>query len=98
MNFEEILEEIKKVYGSDVSEFAYSSGVHIPNVGRFEEIDQIGGESEGSHWHSVKYFKDHDVYLKVTGYYSSYNGTDFDDGWDSCEQVTPQEKTITVYE
>jgi hypothetical protein len=64
----------------------------------WEEVDQEGGEDQGSHWHSVKYFKDHDVYIKVTGWYSSYNGTDFED-WDSaCNEVCPQQKIITVWE
>lgn len=69
-----------------------------PELGEEIEIEQVGGEGEGSHWHSVKYFKDHDVYIKVTGYYSSYNGTDFDEGWDCCSEVRPEQKTITVYQ
>ena len=64
----------------------------------WEEVDQEGGEDEGSHWHSVKYFKDHDVYIKVTGWYSSYHGTDFEDWDEACDEVRPQQKTITVYE
>jgi hypothetical protein len=64
----------------------------------WEEVDQVGGEDEGSHWHSVKYFKDHDVYIKVTGWYSSYDGTDFESWDEACSEVQPQQKTITVYE
>ena len=41
--------------------------------------------------------KDHDIYIKVTGYYSSYNGTDFDSGWDCCTEVRPAKKEVTVY-
>lgn len=52
---------------------------------------------EGSNWFSVKHFIDHDVYIKVSGFYTSYNGCDFD-GWEDCSEVFPQQKTITVYE
>ncbi len=68
------------------------------NIPVFEEIHQEGGEGEGDHWESVKYFKDHGVYIKVVGYYQSYNGTEFYDGWECCHNVKPQEKVITVYE
>lgn len=64
----------------------------------WEEVDQYGGEGQGDTWYSIKYFKDHNVYIKVTGYYQSYNGTEFYDGWDSCKEVLPRQKTITVYE
>jgi len=67
-------------------------------LGEMQTPYRKGGEGQGSEWYSIKYFKDHDVYIKVEGYYSSYNGTDFDDGWDCCSQVVPTQKTITVYE
>lgn len=98
MKFEEILEETKKLYSESVSDFAYDESNTIPNVGNFKEIDQHGGEGEGERWWSVKHFVDHNVYIKVKGFYSSYNGVDFFDGWDCCEEVTPKEKTIIVYE
>lgn len=65
-------------------------------IGEWEEVEQVGGEGEGDIWYSVKYFKDHDVYIKTTGFYSSYEGTEFYDGYG--EEVRPKEKTITVYE
>lgn len=65
-------------------------------VGDFEEVKQVGGEGQGETWYSVKYFPKHDVYIKTEGFYSSYNGTDFDDGYG--EEVKPTQKTITVYE
>lgn len=64
----------------------------------WEEVAQYGGEGQGDTWYSVKYFPNDDVYIKVSGYYTSYNGTSFDDWWDSCSEVKPIEKTITVYE
>ena len=65
-------------------------------LGEIREISQHGGEDQGSDWYSVKYFVDHDVYIKISGYYSSYDGVYFDQGM-GCE-VRPQKKTITVYE
>lgn len=62
------------------------------------EVKQRGGEGEGDVWYSVKYFPEHDVYLRVDGYYASHNGTYFDDGWNCVKEVKPMEKTITVYE
>ena len=65
-------------------------------VGEYEEVEQVGGEGEGETWYSVKYFPKHDVYIKTRGFYTSYNGTDFDYGYG--EEVKPTQKTITVYE
>lgn len=70
----------------------------IPELGDIEEIARYGGEGQGETWYSVKHFKDHDVYIRVDGFYSSYNGTDFNGGWGDCSEVRPQQKTITVYE
>lgn len=57
-----------------------------------------GGEDEGSDWQRVFHFVDHDVYIKVTGYYQSYNGTEFYNGWGCLSEVRPTQRTITVYE
>jgi hypothetical protein len=65
-------------------------------LGEIEEVEQHGGEGEGSNWYSVKYFKDHNVYIKTTGCYSSYEGIEFYDGYG--EEVKPVERTITVFE
>jgi hypothetical protein len=67
-------------------------------VGDWTEVDQRGGEGEGDVWYSVKYFPDLDMYIRIDGYYQSFHGTDFDDGWESCSEVKPVEKTIIVYE
>jgi len=65
-------------------------------LGEIEEVEQHGGEGEGDSWYSVKYFKDHDVYIRISGYYQSYDGTTFDQGYG--EEVFPKQKMITVYE
>jgi len=65
-------------------------------LGKVIEVEQVGGEDEGSTWYSIKHFVDHDVYIRTDGYYQSYNGTDFHDGHGHV--VTPQQRTITVFE
>jgi hypothetical protein len=94
--FNEILEILEEKIES-VDAFAYEDyDAEELGLGEVEEVHQEGGEDQGSHWESVKYFKEHDIYIKVTGWYSSYHGTDFN-GWSDCEEVRPQEKVITVY-
>ena len=65
-------------------------------LGEVEEVIQVGGESQGTTWYSVKYFKDHDVYIRIDGHYTSYNGADFYDGYG--REVVEKEKTIVVWE
>lgn len=96
--YNEILEILKEKIDK-VDHFAYGD-YHEEDLdlGKVVEVEQEGGEGEGSNWYSVQHFVEHDIYIKVSGYYQSYNGTDFDD-WDSaCRQVRPKEKTITIYE
>jgi len=96
MKAEEIIAELKK-QNEDVSEWAY--GDFPKELGETQEVFSKGGEGEGEDWQRVYFFKEHNVYLKFKGFYSSYNGTDFDNGFDEhCEIVVPKEKTITVYE
>lgn len=65
-------------------------------LGEIKEVDSYGGEGQGETWYTIKHFVDHDVYIRTDGFYSSYNGTDFYDGWG--EEVKPVQKTVTVYE
>ena len=63
--------------------------------GEFEQVDEGGGMDEGSGAYSVIYFKVHDVYVRIDGYYASHYGYD----WDNDPYlVIPKDKTITVYE
>lgn len=93
---QEIIDKAKEQCNK-VSQFAY--GDFDENLaGECEQVDSTGGEDRGSYWSVTYHFKDHDVYLKVTGYYQSHHGTDFDDGWDCVKEVKPTKKTITIYE
>jgi hypothetical protein len=100
LKFQEIIDKLIAT-GISVSEFAYEVCSEIleeaPELGKIKEVHQQGGEGQGDHWESVKYFPEHDVFIKVVGFYQSYNGTEFYDGWDCCSEVSPKEKTITIY-
>ncbi len=65
-------------------------------LGKIVEIEQHGGEGEGSNWYSIKHFVYHNVYIKTKGYYQSHSGIEFYDGYG--EEIFPIQKTITVYE
>lgn len=67
----------------------------VIGLGEIVEVDRYGGEGQGERWWTVKHFVDHDVYLKTSGHYSSYNGTDF---YDWGKEVKPVIKTVTVFE
>lgn len=94
MNFEEIIKNLKATK-QDISDFAY--GDFPVELGVSKKVFSKGGEDEGSSWERVYQFIDHNVFISFSGFYSSYNGVDFD-GWENVNEVTPQEKTITVYE
>lgn len=97
-NFKEIVAILEEKI-EDVAAFAYEDyDQEELGLGEIKEVDQYGGEDKGSTWYSVKCFVDHDVYIRVDGYYSSYDGTEFYDGWGECKEVHPMQKTITVYE
>lgn len=68
------------------------------NLGEYKVVDSYGGEGKGETWYKVFHFIQHDVYIRVNGYYTSYDGTDFYDGWGCCSEVKPVTKTITVYQ
>ena len=52
-----------------------------------------------SYAHKITYFKEHDVYIKLLGWYSSYSGScEWEDDNDNYSVVKPKEKTITVWE
>lgn len=85
--------------GISVEQFAYDDyddDELKPILGEIIEVKQHGGEDQGSNWYCVKHFPKHNVYIKTSGYYSSYNGTEFDDGYG--HEVKPVEKVVTVYE
>ena len=66
-------------------------------VGRAVQMASNGGMDRGSDWWKVYHFVKHDVYVKVSGWYASHDGTHFEDGWDACTEVQPQEEIVIRY-
>ena len=64
-------------------------------VGTWDEVDHYGGSDCGSEWYSVYHFTEHDVYIRVEGYYSSYEGTNFDG--EDFQEVFPTEVKRVEY-
>lgn len=94
MNFQEIIAKARQL-GMDKSDIAY--GEFDDDVfGEVREVYSKGGEGKGEDWERVYHFVDHNVYLSMQGFYSSYGGTDFDNY--EPKEVFPKQKTVTVFE
>lgn len=92
--YEKLVLEGARLIDMQKKEFEAAGSPKI--VGEVKEIEQYGGEDMGSTWYTIKHFVDHGVYIKTEGYYQSYNGTDFHEGYGQV--VTQKQKTITVFE
>jgi len=70
-------------------------------LGKWTEIWVSGGCDKGSDWVRVYHFQDHDVYIEVNGYYTSYNGVEFDsNSWTGSDvkEVRPKEVIKVIYQ
>lgn len=65
------------------------------DLGTINHVDQYGGEGQGDDYWVVAYFEKYDAYVRIDGYYASYDGGYLDG---EPRLVTPKQKTITVYE
>ena len=99
MNYQEIISELS-TQKIDVSDFAYGDMLNpLPNIGSWKEVYSQGGEGKGEDWQSVKHFTDQGIYIKTSGFYSSYDGTYFNGGIADCsEEVKPVDRMVTFYE
>lgn len=64
-------------------------------LGEVEKVDEYGGEGQGEKYYSVHHFKDHNVYIKINGYYQSHYGVEFNN---PPYEVFPKQITKTIYE
>jgi hypothetical protein len=92
---EDFTKELQKFNPWDKKKDEFFNGT---GLGKFEIVDEYGGEGLGEEWWMVFYFKDHDEYIKIDGHYTSYSGTEFYGGWEKCATVVrPHQVTVTKY-
>ena len=95
MNYQELVEKINEHGFGEICKSAYSVGKESDLIPGLKLVHREGGgEGGGEYVERVFQFEDSDLFVKITGYYYSYEGTTYD----GIEQVAPQQKTITVYE
>lgn len=79
----------------DDFEYRLDSGIRAINLdsGVARQVEQKGGEGEGEEYYLI--FSVEDQFFKVEGYYTSWNGAN----WDSAEveEVEPVEVLVTQY-
>lgn len=85
LTFDQILEKIKenKISISDFARGRFGGGYQNKctiddEVGPCVEVDSYGGEGQGEEWYTVKRFVNHDVYIRIDAYYTSYEGVNFE--------------------
>ena len=95
LTFNQIIEKLKQLNIS-VEDFAcgyfgggYKNNWTIDELGPCKKVDSYGGEDQGTDWYVVWNFTDHDVYIRIDAYYTSYEGTDFENS--KFLQVYPTE-------
>lgn len=94
--------DLCKSYNSDgvvwggISDALYEQGDMITDFleEEIEQIEFVGGESEGEYAHEVLRFKAKDLYVKAEGSYYSYDGFYW---YNDYELVTPRQVTVTRY-
>lgn len=98
MEYKEIIEKLKELEYTSEDLGIKCLPKFIEGIGAVEMVDSYGGSDMGSTYYSVYYFVEHDVYIKTDGYYSSYEGAEFEDFKSDCTQVIPKQVTVTQYQ
>lgn len=97
MEKEQVIECIKKQLDYTISGL-YSNLTGVVGLGSCENVSHYGGEGMGDIYYDIYYFHEYDLYVKVSGFYTSYDGVDYYDFESSISIVRPKEQTVTVYE
>ena len=110
MNAKEIIEELENFKGtteeqedswwnsrSAIGHSDFDKTELTTKLGEFEYkwCEKRAGNGDHDSAETVIYFKDHDIYIMLDGYYSSQEGTDFDEG--EFKEVYPKTKTIEYF-
>lgn len=99
MNFQQIQQKLDELNISkeQLSDLDFDPLLEVEEIlGPMKVVQSKGGEGQGEEYYVIIHFVDHNVFVKVEGFYTSYDGTDFD-AFD-LREVFPTEKIITVYE
>ncbi len=99
LSYNEILEVLKRELNNEVWRFGERCFLYSQlGLGEIKEVANYGGEGKGETYYRVYHFIEHDVYIRVDGFYSSYNGVDFGDWNEACKEVKPEVRQVTFYE
>lgn len=101
-----IVDFVEREFEDNWTELAYSTTIHhdVPGVGTLRLVEQVGGEGEGDHYHlvfevildQVDFKSNVPVFFKIDGFYSSYDGVDFDEA--ELYRAEPRNKVVVEYD
>lgn len=93
----EIIKELNSLTEREIKDLNYSPKYISTQLelGEALQVNSFGGEGEGDNIGSTIFFKDHNVYITMNGYYDSYNGADFSDV--NFTEVFPSISVTKVY-
>lgn len=78
----------------DLSEDLYGTGIEVDGL-HLTLVEQFGGEGEGDEYFVVFTIQETGQFFRFDGYYSSFDGTNWEDT--ALREVQKTAKTITVY-
>lgn len=95
MNFQEIVNKLNQLRISKDDFGCENMPNPIEEIGLWVNVEsEGGGEGEGENVSRVHHFIDQDIFIRLTGYYTSYDGTEYSGEY---ENVSPEQEVITVY-
>lgn len=84
--------------GEELDEALHIGGMVDHKVfGVIELVSRFGGEDLGSTYYNIYKFHNENKLIRLSSYYSSYEGVSWDYVFE-VEEVVPREKTIITYE
>jgi hypothetical protein len=104
MEFYELLKRVCELYNislEDLDEISYGVYTKDDYAGELADIRYVtgyGGKGKGEEYWFVLYHTELKQYLKIEGYYQSYNGVEFPTFEKAVTVVKPIEKLVTYYE
>ena len=90
----ELIEE-KEISWDLLGEGCVDFNEYSSKFGNVKTVDSYGGEGMGEKYYVVYHFVDHNVYIRIDGYYQSYNGAEFEN---APYEVKPVQRLVTFYE